>query len=156
DPLDQIAHVQGSGNSPFSGSMTTTADSELAFAATGLPASYTGAVSPGGGYTLLLQDSGTSRAATEAAVLTRAANNNAGRFFLSSSTNWTIAVATFRAAAAPLQITTQTLTAGQINTPYTAQINATGGTPPYSWSVTPGFLPSGLRLDSSTGVLSGT
>src|SRR5262249_40800974 len=53
-------------------------------------------------------------------------------------------------------ITTQTLTAGQINTPYTGQFTATGGTPPYSWSVTPGFLPSGLGLDSPTGILSGT
>ena len=158
NPLDQTAHTQGSSNSPFSGLITTTADNELEFAATGLPASYTGTVAPGGGYTLMHQDTGTSRAATETDVLTHAANDYAGRFFLSSNTNWTIAVATF-VAAGPLHITTQTLPNGQINTPYSAQISATGGAAPYSWSVTPGslpFLPSGLRLNSSTGVLSGT
>src|SRR4029077_16106979 len=155
NPLDQTAHAQGSSNSPFSGLITTTADNELEFAATGLPASFTGTASPGGGYALQLQDTGTSRAATEAAVLNHAANDYAGRFFLSSSSNWTIAVATF-VAAGPLHITTQTLPNGQINTPYSAQISATGGTAPYSGSVTPGFLPSGLTLNSSTGALSGT
>jgi hypothetical protein len=154
NPLDQTAHAQGNSNSSFSGLITTTADNELEFAATGLPASYTGTASPGGGYSLLLQDTGTSRAATESDVLTHSASDYAGRFSLSSSTNWTIAVATF-VAAGPLHITTQTLPSGRINTAYSAQISATGGTAPYSWSVTPGFMPSGLTLNSSTGVLSG-
>jgi hypothetical protein len=51
--------------------------------------------------------------------------------------------------------TTSPLTDRTINTPFIAAFAATGGTPPYSWSVAAGNLPPGLTL-SSTGVLSGT
>src|SRR5207237_7113191 len=60
--IDQTAHAQGSDNSPFTGVMNTTDTNELEIAATGMPASYTGSVSPGAGYALLQQDTGTSRA----------------------------------------------------------------------------------------------
>jgi hypothetical protein len=46
-----------------------------------------------------------------------------------------------------------TLTAGQLNTPYSLQFSATGGNP--TWTVSSGALPAGLTL-SSTGLLSGT
>ncbi len=39
---------------------------------------------------------------------------------------------------------------------YAAQLAATSGTPPYSWSVSSGTLPPGLILDPATGALSGT
>ena len=39
---------------------------------------------------------------------------------------------------------------------YTATLSATGGTDPYNWSIASGTLLSGLSLDSSTGVVSGT
>jgi hypothetical protein len=38
---------------------------------------------------------------------------------------------------------------------YQSALQATGGTPPYTWQITSGSVP-GLSLDSSTGVLSGT
>src|SRR4029077_910061 len=82
NPIDQVARAQGSDNSPFSGLITTTSANELEFAATGLPASYTGSVSPGPGYTMQLQDTGTSREANEAALLNVASNQYAGRFNL--------------------------------------------------------------------------
>jgi hypothetical protein len=160
NPIDQVARAQGSDNSPFSGLITTTSENELEFAATGLPASYTGSVSPGPGYTMQLQDTGTSRAANEAALLNAASNQYAGQFNLSSATNWTIVVATF-VAKAPLHISTQTLPDGSLNSPYHAQLTADGGTSPYTWSaVFPSdgfpFFPPGLTLDSSTGAISGT
>src|SRR6266404_4907870 len=39
---------------------------------------------------------------------------------------------------------------------FTNTLTATGGTPPYSWSVAAGALPGGLSLAAATGVISGT
>jgi IPT/TIG domain/Cellulase (glycosyl hydrolase family 5) len=55
-----------------------------------------------------------------------------------------------------ITITTQGLDDGYPTFPYSNTLTATGGTPPYNWSVTSGPLPSGLTLNSSTGVISGT
>jgi len=53
-------------------------------------------------------------------------------------------------------ITTTTLPAGEQNVAYSATLAASGGTTPYTWSISAGTLPSGLNLNSSTGVISGT
>jgi subtilisin family serine protease len=63
----------------------------------------------------------------------------------------TIAVAP---PAAPT-ITTSSLPGGQVAVPYSATLEATGGTPPYAWSLESGSLPDGLTL-SPAGALSGT
>jgi Putative Ig domain len=55
----------------------------------------------------------------------------------------------------PVEITTTTLPGGQANVAYIATLQATGGTPPYTWARTSGSLPAGLTL-SSTGEISGT
>jgi hypothetical protein len=54
------------------------------------------------------------------------------------------------------EITTTSLPNGAANAPYTATLAATGGTPGYTWSLLSGSLPTGLSLNSSTGVISGT
>ncbi|MCH8267392.1 MAG: SBBP repeat-containing protein, partial [Acidobacteria bacterium] len=57
----------------------------------------------------------------------------------------------------PLAIATASpLPDGNTATRYSQVLSATGGTPPYSWSVTTGSLPAGLTLDVSTGALIGT
>jgi hypothetical protein len=38
-------------------------------------------------------------------------------------------------------------------TPYSASLAASGGQPPYQWSVASGSLPAGLQLGASTGTL---
>ena len=55
----------------------------------------------------------------------------------------------------PLVITTTSVAAGTVGAAYSQALAATGGTPPYSWTVATGSLPAGLTL-SSAGVLSGT
>jgi Putative Ig domain len=57
---------------------------------------------------------------------------------------------------ATLSITTMSLPGGQVNVAYSTTLSATGGTPPYTWSLTSGTLPTGLGLNASTGVISGT
>src|SRR5262249_50151333 len=54
-------------------------------------------------------------------------------------------------------ITTTTLPDATIGSPYSAQLSAIGGVPPYTWSLSPASpaLPAGLAL-STNGVVSGT
>jgi len=55
-----------------------------------------------------------------------------------------------------LVITTTSLPDGHVGVPYGATIKASGGVPPYSWSITSGSLPPGFNLNPSTGTISGT
>jgi large repetitive protein len=52
-------------------------------------------------------------------------------------------------------IQTGSLPVGDVGTPYAAQLQASGGTGAYTWSVTGGSFPDGLTL-SSSGAISGT
>lgn len=54
-----------------------------------------------------------------------------------------------------LSISSTGLAAAQMSAAYSATLNATGGTPGYSWSITAGGLPAGMTL-SNAGVISGT
>jgi hypothetical protein len=56
-------------------------------------------------------------------------------------------------APPPLAILTTSLAPGEASAPYTASPNATGGVPPYAWSIT--GLPAGLTFNASTGVITG-
>jgi hypothetical protein len=58
-------------------------------------------------------------------------------------------------AAAPT-ISPTVLPDAVVNTPYSQQLNVSGGTGPFTWSVSSGSLPAGLTLDSGTGLISGT
>jgi hypothetical protein len=57
---------------------------------------------------------------------------------------------------ASLSITTETLFNGTVGQPYSQAFTATGGSPPYRWSVASGQVPAGLNLDFNTGILAGT
>lgn len=58
--------------------------------------------------------------------------------------------------AVPLVITSVAVPNGTVGVAYSAPLGASGGTPPYTWSVITGTLPGGLTLNSSNGLLSGT
>jgi hypothetical protein len=68
----------------------------------------------------------------------------------------TTETANFTLQPATLTIVTQSLPSGTVHVAYPqTTLIASGGVPPYTWSVTSGSLPPGLNL-SSSGVLSGT
>jgi Putative Ig domain len=95
-PLDQIASAQGSGSSPTCGpTAATTAANELVFAGTGLVNNSTATVTAGSGYTLQQQDSNTSRAANETAIVSSVGTQTAA-FTLTSGTNYSCVLATFK------------------------------------------------------------
>ncbi|MHB1472500.1 MAG: putative Ig domain-containing protein [Dermatophilaceae bacterium] len=54
-----------------------------------------------------------------------------------------------------LTVTTTSLAAATVSVAYAATLTASGGSPPYSWSVTSGSLPAGLSL-ASDGSITGT
>jgi uncharacterized repeat protein (TIGR03803 family) len=59
-------------------------------------------------------------------------------------------------SAPTLQVSTSSLANGEIATGYSQTLAATGGIPPYIWSVLSGSLPAGLTLAPGTGMISGT
>jgi hypothetical protein len=57
--------------------------------------------------------------------------------------------------ASPLAVVTTALPNGTVGTSYSVTLSASGGTAPYTWSITGGSLPAGLSL-SSSGAITGT
>lgn len=60
------------------------------------------------------------------------------------------------ASASPLAITTQELGDARDGVAYTATVEASGGAPPYAWSLESGALPAGILLGAASGELAGT
>jgi hypothetical protein len=127
------------------------------FMATGGKVPYTWSVSAGSlppGLTLNAGTGAVSGTPTSAGTFTFTLQ-------VSDSQTPTAAVATrntnirILAPPPPLTITTRNLTAATINAFYSATLAATGGTLPYSWTITTGTLPAGLTL-SQAGIISGT
>jgi hypothetical protein len=56
----------------------------------------------------------------------------------------------------PFSITSANLPSAEESAPYSAFLTASGGVPPYTWSMVWGSLPAGLQLGASSGMLSGS
>src|SRR5579862_1541518 len=63
---------------------------------------------------------------------------------------------TLNVVSGSLVITTVSLPGGTQNVPYAATLAASGGTPPYTWTVLSGTLPVGLTLNGASGLIAGT
>jgi len=67
-----------------------------------------------------------------------------------------MASATSASAESFVTITSTALPAGEVGAGYTQTLEASGGAPPYTWSITDGSLPKGLSLDAESGAITGT
>jgi hypothetical protein len=95
-PLDRTSAAQGHITAVSSGSTPVTSSAnELVFAGVGLPSGYSGAETVGSGFVLGQRNTSTSPGATESALVTTTGSYT-GTFTLSSSTNWSALVATFK------------------------------------------------------------
>ncbi len=63
---------------------------------------------------------------------------------------------TVNITAPALTITTTALPNGSVGVAYAQTLQASGGKPPYTWSLASGPLPGGLQLNATTGAISGT
>jgi len=129
-------------NTPYTATVAATGGTtSYTWSATGLPAGLTINASTGA-----IIGSPTGPAGTTAANLTVKD---------SSSPQQTANASLSITLVSQLTITTTSPLAGSVmNTAYTATVLAAGGTPPYTWSAP--NLPSGLTINASTGVISGT
>ena len=96
-PLDRVAAAQGGSTNVSTGLSGTIQNSnEVVFVGAGFNTpSFTGTVSAGGGYSMLQQNTNTSRAANESAIVS-STGSYAGTFSLSTTANWSAVLATFR------------------------------------------------------------
>lgn len=68
----------------------------------------------------------------------------------------TIPADIYAGAPAALVVDTSGLNNGTVGTAYSQALVASGGTAPYTWSITSGSLPGGLSLNASSGAITGT
>lgn len=73
-----------------------------------------------------------------------------------TATPWATVMVAFQIASTALAVTTTALPAAATGIAYSQILAATGGTAPYTWSVSSGSLPSWASLNSSTGAITGT
>lgn len=77
--------------------------------------------------------------------------------FATTATDLVADIFSYFAPITALGITTPSLPSGTLNYPYSVTLGASGGVPPYTWSLTLGSsLPPGLNLDAAGSVISGT
>ncbi len=67
----------------------------------------------------------------------------------------TVAITVEPPPAAQIEVTTSSIPDAGIGATFIFSLEATGGTPPYTWSIAGGTFPAGLSLNSTTGVISG-
>ena len=72
------------------------------------------------------------------------------------SAQQSLSIAIAAVSSGPLSVANALLAGGQVGQMYVVTLQAAGGTPSYSWSITSGQLPAGLTLAATSGQISGT
>ncbi len=140
--ITSAAQVSETPGSTFTFTVTATGSPIPAISASGLPAGVTFTDNDNQTATL----SGTAPTTLGSYPITISASNNLG----TATQAFTLIV------SSPPTITTASLaTADAGQTGYSQSLAATGGTTPYTWSISSGVLPSGLTIGGSTGIISG-
>ncbi|MDQ2775354.1 MAG: S8 family serine peptidase [Acidobacteriota bacterium] len=162
--LDAKTSASGSGQSASSGNtLTTTQANEVVIGIADWYSCNPNTIpTPGTGYTS--RQTASCLANSDETVAQDRVLSSAGTYSVtatganSSDSTWIVLGASFKAtgASAGPTITTTSLPNGTQNTAYSLTLAATGGTTPYTWAVITGTLPTGLSLNTSTGVISGT
>jgi hypothetical protein len=83
------------------------------------------------------------------------ANTSNGTMLAFASNSTQMLIDVFGILAQPLAITTTSLPGGMTGQSYSAQLAASGGASPYTWTVSTGALPPGLTLNNQTGAITG-
>ncbi len=103
-----------------------------------------------------------SIAGQSAGIVASIANNTASVQWIATDTSeqlmsFTLGYYIKAAPAVPLAITIACpFDQPELNEFYAYQFTAQGGVPPYAWSISSGALPTGLNLNGSTGLITGT
>ena len=146
-PVSAVTAAAGDGQATVSWTPGSTGQSAIT--------NYLVSYSSGGSYTQFAHPASTATSTTVTG--------------LSNGTTYTFEVAAVNAqgtgtASAPSNavtpsgptISSPALSGGEIGVAYDATPAVSGGTAPYTWSVTGGSLPDGLSIDPSTGEIAGT
>lgn len=144
-----------SGTSATADVGATTVASELWFTAATGSTSGTWTYPTSSGFTALAVPGGSTRYQGAYQIATATAYFSAA-WANSQASNIEAAGVAYKAAGATLAVATSSLAGADVSVAYSQTLSASGGTAPYTWSVSAGSLPAGLSLNTSTGVISGT
>lgn len=74
----------------------------------------------------------------------------------SATATLALSVAAAPVIASPVTIVSSSVPSGTVGLAYSSSLQASGGTAPYTWSITIGALPAGVSVAPATGLISGT
>ena len=158
EALYQQIASEASGSGPTLNSIAVTPSNQTIGLGSQLSLSATGTYSSGPALNITGQVRWSSSSPAVATISTRGLVSaiSPGSAVISATLNGKTSSTTVTVTTSPLVISTKSLATGTVGALYSSTVAATGGALPYTWSIADGTLPTGLTLNTSTGVISGT